>query len=321
MQVNTKKTAAKDFLGKYVIYIMFIIMVLGLSIFTDSFFSINNFQNVLRQSAVVGVLSLGMTYILIIGGIDLSVGSIMAFASCVTASFCTNFYTGLPLWLAILIGVAAGAVIGLINGYIIAGLGIVPFIATLGTQTAVRGMTLVYTNGRPINSLIKGYIGIGQGFTFGIPNPVIIFIVLSLIAWFVLSQTKYGRYLYAIGGNEEAAVVSGLNVKKLKLITYTINGAVAAIAGIMLSARVAVGSPTAGETYELQAITAVVIGGTSNAGGTGGIMPTIIGVLIMGILNNGMDLLGLSGYYQKVVTGLIIIFAVVIDRNNVNRNH
>ena len=321
MQTNSKKISIKDFLSKNIIYVLFLVMVIGLSIFTNAFFSLNNFSNILRQSAVVGVLALGMTYILIIGGIDLSVGSIMALASCVTASFCKNAQVGLPLWLAVLIGIIVGAIIGFINGYIVAGLGIVPFIATLGTQTAVRGLTLVYTNGRPVNDLRTDYIAIGQGFSFKIPNPVLIFIVLAIIAWFVLSQTKYGRYLYAIGGNEDAAVVSGLNVKRLKIITYTINGAIAAISGIMLSSRIAVGSPTAGEGYELQAITAVVIGGTSNTGGTGGIIPTIVGVLIIGVLNNGMDLLGLSGYYQKVITGVITVLAVVIDRKNVNRNH
>ena len=151
--------------------------------------------------------------------------------------------------------------------------------------------------------------------------PVILFIIIALIAWFFLAKTQFGRYIYAIGGNEQAALVSGLRVKRIKCIAYVINGLTAALAGIILSARVAVGSPTAGESYDLLAITAVVVGGTSNQGGTGGILPSIIGVFIVTVLNNGMDLLGVSGYYQKIVTGVVVLLAVIIDRNNVNRNH
>ena len=311
----------KAFFSKNIIYITFVLMVIGLSLFTDTFLSVTNFQNILRQSSMVGILALGMTYVIVASGIDLSVGSTMALSSCVAASFSTTLGTVWPLPVAILAGLAVGVVVGALNGYIVSYLKIVPFIATLGMQTAVRGLTLVYTSGRPVNALTPEYVAIGKSFTFGLPTPVIIFIVLAVVAWFVLAKTKYGRYLYAIGGNEKAALVSGLNVKKLKFSTYMLNGLVAAIAGIVLSARVAVGSPTAGEAYDLQAITAVVIGGTSNAGGTGGILPTIIGVLIIGVLNNGMDLLNISGYYQKVVTGLVILLAVIIDRKNINRNH
>ena len=315
------KILTKDFLSRNIIYITFVVMVIALCLFTDSFLSITNFQNILRQCSMNGILALGMTYVIVTGGIDLSVASTLALASCVAASFSTTLGTTIPLPIALLIGVVVGITVGAVNGYVVAYLGIVPFIATLGMQTVARGMTLVYTSGRPINSLTSDYVAIGKSFTLGLPTPVIIFIVLAGVAWFILAKTRYGRYLYAIGGNEKAALVSGLNVKRLKFSTYVINGFVAAVAGIVLSARVAVGSPTAGESYDLNAITAVVIGGTSNAGGTGGILPTVIGVLIIGVLNNGMDLLNISGYYQKVVTGLVILLAVIIDRNNVNRNH
>lgn len=309
------------FLKKNIIYIAFVVMVIGLSIFSDSFLTLTNINNILRQCSMVGILAIGMTYIIIAGGIDLSVGSTMALASCVAAGMSTTMGTQMPLWIALLAGAAVGALVGLINGYVVAYLGIVPFIATLGVQTAIRGAALVYTSGKPINALSSAYVSIGKSFLFGVPTPVVIYIVLAVIAWFILAKTKYGRYLYAIGGNEGAAHVSGLKVKMIKASTYVVGGLLAAVAGIVLSARVAAGAPTAGEAYDLQAITAVVIGGTSNAGGTGGIVPTVIGVLIIGVLNNGMDLLNISGYYQKIVTGIVILLAVIIDRNNVNRNH
>lgn len=302
-----------------IIYISFVALLMALSVFTDSFLTTRNLINVLRQATVVGVLSLGMTFVMIAGGIDLSVGSTMALAACVSSACCTFMH--LPVLLSVVVGCVVGAVVGLINGIIIAYMGIVAFIATLGMQYAVRGIALVYTGGRPISSLPKEYTDIGKGYIGFIPIPVVIFFVAAFIAWFVLSKTKYGRYIYAIGGNESAALVSGLNVKRHKMMAYEINGITAALAGIILSARVAVGGPTAGESYGLLAITAVIVGGTSSLGGTGGIIPTIIGVFIVTVVNNGMDLMGISGYYQKIVTGVVVLIAVLIDRNNVNRNH
>ena len=251
----------------------------------------------------------------------MSVGSTIALAACVSASLSTTMGTVLPLPVALLAGVLVGVLVGIINGYVVAYLGIVPFITTLGMQSIVRGVALVYTSGKPINALTDSYVAIGKSSLFGIPTPAIIFMVLAIITWFFLSKTKYGRYLYAIGGNEEAATVAGLKVKFLKASTYVVGGALAAVAGIVLSARIAAGAPTSGEMYDFYAIEAVVIGGTSNQGGTGGIIQTIIGVLIIGVLNNGMDLLNISGYYQKIVTGLVVVLAVIIDRNNINRNH
>ena len=315
-----KQASVKNFLSRNIIYIAFIIMLIGLSVGTDSFLKGTNLINVLRQATVVGVLSMGMTYVIIAGGIDLSVGSTMALASCVAAAYATAT-TAIPLPFAILLGCVVGVIVGAINGIVVSYLGVVPFIATLGMQYAVRGVALVYTGGRPINALTEAYTNIGKGYLGPVPVPVVIFALIALIAWFVLSQTQFGRYIYAIGGNEQAALVSGLRVKFLKFMTYVINGVTAALAGIILSARVAVGSPTAGESYDLLAITAVVVGGTSNAGGTGGIVPSIIGVFIVTVLNNGMDLFGVSGYYQKIVTGVVVLLAVIIDRNNVNRNH
>ena len=315
------KGISKDFVKSNVIYIVFAVMLVGLSIFSESFLSITNITNILRQSSLVGIVALGMTYIMIAGGIDLSVGSTIALAACVSASLSTTMGTVLPLPVALLAGVLVGVLVGIINGYVVAYLGIVPFITTLGMQSIVRGVALVYTSGKPINALTDSYVAIGKSSLFGIPTPAIIFMVLAIITWFFLSKTKYGRYLYAIGGNEEAATVAGLKVKFLKASTYVVGGALAAVAGIVLSARIAAGAPTSGEMYDFYAIEAVVIGGTSNQGGTGGIIRTIIGVLIIGVLNNGMDLLNISGYYQKIVTGLVVVLAVIIDRNNINRNH
>ena len=315
------KGISKDFVKSNVIYIVFAVMLVGLSIFSESFLSITNITNILRQTSLVGIVALGMTYIMIAGGIDLSVGSTIALAACVSASLSTTMGTVLPLPVALLAGVLVGVLVGIINGYVVAYLGIVPFITTLGMQSIVRGAALVYTSGKPINALTDSYVAIGKSSLFGIPTPAIIFMVLAIITWFFLSKTKYGRYLYAIGGNEEAATVAGLKVKFLKASTYVVGGALAAVAGIVLSARIAAGAPTSGEMYDFYAIEAVVIGGTSNQGGTGGIIQTIIGVLIIGVLNNGMDLLNISGYYQKIVTGLVVVLAVIIDRNNINRNH
>jgi len=315
-----KNTSLKSFVSKNVIYVAFVIMLIGLSVGTNTFLTAKNLINVLRQATVVGVLAMGMSFVIIAGGIDLSVGSIMALASCVAAAYSTSAMS-LPLPVALLFGCLVGAAMGAVNGVVVSYLGVVPFIATLGMQYAVRGMALVYTGGRPINALTTAYTSIGKGYLGPSPVPVIIFIAVALVSWFVLSKTQFGRYIYAIGGNEKAALVSGLRVKRLKFAAYVINGVAAALAGIILSARVAVGSPTAGESYDLLAITAVVVGGTSNQGGTGGIVPSVIGVFIVTVLNNGMDLLGVSGYYQKIVTGVVVLLAVIIDRNNVNRNH
>ena len=312
------RSSVQDFLSRHIIDVAFLIMLIGLAVFTDSFLTVKNLINVLRQATVVGVLGMGMSYVIIAGGIDLSVGSTMALASCLAAAYSTES-RNYPLIIAILIGCVVGAIVGLANGIIIAYLGVTPFIATLGMQYAVRGVALVFTGGRPINALTKAYTNLGKGYVGVIPLPVVIFACIAFIAWFVISKTQFGRYVYAIGGNEKAALVSGLRVKPLKCATYVINGVTAALAGIILSARVAVGSPTAGESYDLLAITAVVIGGTSNQGGTGGIIQTVLGVFIVSVLNNGMDLLGVSGYYQKIVTGVVVLFAVIIDRNNVNR--
>lgn len=315
-----KKQTLGTFISKNIIYIAFVIMLIGLSVFTSSFLQMKNLVNVLRQATVVGVLSMGMTFVIIGGGIDLSVGSTMALASCIAAAYSTST-TAIPLPLAIALGCLVGIVVGALNGIVVAYLGVVPFIATLGMQYAVRGVALVYTGGRPINTLTTAFTNLGKGYAGPIPVPVIIFAIVALISWFFLAKTQFGRYIYAIGGNEKAALVSGLRVKQLKFLSYVINGMTAALAGILLAARVAVGSPTAGESYDLLAITAVVVGGTSNAGGTGGILPSIIGVFIVTVMNNGMDLLGISGYYQKIVTGVVVLLAVIIDRNNVNRNH
>ena len=315
-----KKQTLGTFISKNIIYIAFVIMLIGLSVFTSSFLQMKNLVNVLRQATVVGVLSMGMTFVIIGGGIDLSVGSTMALASCIAAAYSTST-TAIPLPLAIALGCLVGIVVGALNGIVVAYLGVVPFIATLGMQYAVRGVALVYTGGRPINAWTTAFTNLGKGYAGPIPVPVIIFAIVALISWFFLAKTQFGRYIYAIGGNEKAALVSGLRVKQLKFLSYVINGMTAALAGILLAARVAVGSPTAGESYDLLAITAVVVGGTSNAGGTGGILPSIIGVFIVTVMNNGMDLLGISGYYQKIVTGVVVLLAVIIDRNNVNRNH
>ena len=223
-----KKQTLGTFISKNIIYIAFVIMLIGLSVFTSSFLQMKNLVNVLRQATVVGVLSMGMTFVIIGGGIDLSVGSTMALASCIAAAYSTST-TAIPLPLAIALGCLVGIVVGALNGIVVAYLGVVPFIATLGMQYAVRGVALVYTGGRPINALTTAFTNLGKGYAGPIPVPVIIFAIVALISWFFLAKTQFGRYIYAIGGNEKAALVSGLRVKQLKFLSYVINGMTAAL--------------------------------------------------------------------------------------------
>ncbi|WP_335871125.1 ribose ABC transporter permease [Bacillus sp. 2205SS5-2] len=290
-----------------------IVITIILSIMSPNFFTVDNLFNVLRQVSVNALIAFGMTFIILTGGIDLSVGSILALASATTAGLLAS---GMDPVLAVLIGLLAGAVMGLVNGLIITKGKVAPFIATLATMTIFRGLTLVYTDGRPITGLSDSvsFQMLGKGYFLGIPFPVVTMLVAYFILFFILRKTTFGRGVYAIGGNEEASLLSGLKADRLKIGVYAITGFLSALAGIILTSRLNSAQPTAGVSYELDAIAAVVLGGTSLSGGRGWIFGTLIGALIIGFLNNGLNLLNVSSFYQQVVKGGVILLAVLIDR-------
>ncbi len=300
------------FLQKYGLFIAFFVLCLILSIINEHFLSINNLTNVLRQTSINGILALGMTFVILSGGIDLSVGSILACSGMISASFVAKG-SDPNLFLAILSAVAVGTLLGSTNGILISRFKVPPFVATLGMLSAARGLTYIYNDGMPFSGLSPAFRFLGQGYVFGIPVPVLIFIILSLISWFVLKYTIYGRYIYAVGGNIKSAKTSGIGTKKIIFSVYALSGFFAGLVGLILTARTTSALPQAGVSYELDAIAAVVIGGTSLKGGAGSILGTCLGALIIGVINNGLDLMGVSSYYQQVIKGCIIVLAVLMD--------
>jgi ribose/xylose/arabinose/galactoside ABC-type transport system permease subunit len=301
----------KKFFSKYGIVFVLLILILALSIISPTFLSVANIMNVLRQIAINGFLAVGMTFVILTGGIDLSVGSVLAFSGVIAATLAKT--PGVPIIVPVIAGIVSGLVLGTMNGFVISRFKLAPFIVTLGMMSIARGLTFVYSDGRPIPGLSKAFLKIGGGSIFGIPNQVIILLLVFIIANIILTQTKFGRYIYAIGGNEVSAVISGLNTKRVKMWVYSISGILSGLAGVILTSRVTSGLPQAGQSYELDAIAAVVIGGTSMTGGKGKLWGTIIGILLIGTLNNGMDLLNVSSFYQLIVKGLIIVLAVLLD--------
>lgn len=302
----------KRILEKYGLFLAFVILCVILSSLTSKFFQIGNIVNVIRQISISSILAIGVTFVVLTGGIDLSLGSLVAVSGVSAALFAhPNTY---PLIVPILVGVGVGVVVGIFNGLLVTKGKVAPFIVTLGVMTAARGAALIIADGRPVSDLSDDFRFIGGGELFGIPFPIIIMIVIFFIALFILTKTKYGRYVYAIGGNEDAARASGIKVHKIKMLVYVICSGLAGLAGVIQASRISVGQPSIGSGYELDAIAAVVIGGVSLSGGRGTVIGTIIGALIIGVLNNGLDLLNVSSYYQQVVKGLIIIGAVLLDR-------
>lgn len=288
-----------------------LLLAIALTILSDRFFTVNNLLNVARQISINAIISVGMTLVILTGGIDLSVGSIVALTGSITAGLMIGGQGILP---AILIGMVVGALLGLFNGLLITRAGIPPFIATLGTMTVARGFTLVYTDGRPITGMEEAFRYLGGGYLAGIPVPVVIMLVIFAIAYIMLKKTRLGRYIYAIGGNEEAARLSGINTKKILLSVYVLGGLLAGISGIIMASRLNSAQPTAGVSFELDAIAAVVLGGTSLSGGVGTIGGTLIGALIIGVLDNGLNLLNVSSFYQQIAKGLVILLAVFLDK-------
>jgi ribose transport system permease protein len=292
----------------------FFLLCIVLSILSDSFLTVNNWMNVLRQVSINALIAFGMTFVILTGGIDLSVGSVLALSSAITAGIMASGTNGFT---AIIIGLLAGFLMGALNGVVITKGRVAPFIATLATMTMFRGLTLVYTDGRPITGFASDDIlfqMMGRGYFLGIPVPVVFMIVVYVALYLVLKKTTFGRHTYAIGGNEEASRLSGIRVDRLKIWIYSLTGGLSALAGIILTSRLNSAQPTAGTAYELDAIAAVVLGGTSLSGGRGWIFGTLVGALIIGVLNNGLNLLNVSSFYQQVIKGLVILLAVLLDR-------
>ena len=309
-----KLNSVRSKLSNYGIYIAFVAIFIVLSFLSDSFLTVQNMLNLTRQASFNGLLAIGMTFTVMTGGIDLSVGSIMAMSALAAATFSTtNSALVLPTGVAIAVGLAVGALAGLVNGLIITKGSVPPFIATLATQMVFRGACLVFTNGQPITSYIESYKWLGQGYILGIPVPVYLYLVLVLVSVYLLHYAKFGRHVYAVGGNPQAARASGLNIHKIAILTYIISGVLAAFSGIALSSRVNATSPILGQTYESDAIAAAVMGGTSFTGGVGTIPGTIVGTFIIAMISNGLDMMGVSSYYQQIVKGVIILIAVLAD--------
>lgn len=304
-----------SYLEKIIPFIGLILLVIIISALNSAFLEPSNLFNLLRQVSINGLIAFGMTFVILTGGIDLSVGSTLALSSAMIAILMVS---GVDSIVALIIGCIFGAILGAINGLLITLGKMAPFIATLATMTVFRGLTLVITDGNPITNLNGSYAFqlFGRGYFLGIPVPAVTMFITFIILYIILHKTVFGRQTYAMGGNEKAAFISGIKVNKLKVMIYSLAGLMSAMAGAILTSRLNSAQPTAGMSYELDAIAAVVLGGTSLTGGKGRILGTLIGVLIIGVLNNGLNLLGVSSFYQQVVKGVVIIIAVLIDRKN-----
>lgn len=323
-QGRAKSAAAGGFgsyAQKYGILIALVLACVVLALINENFLSARNILNVLRQTSINGVLAIGMTFVILTRGIDLSVGSVVALTGVVAASFATTSTAGFipgapyPALLALAIGVAVGMLAGSVSGLIVARFRVPAFVATLGMLSAARGLTLLYSGGRPIPALTDTFRWIGTGDVLGVPVPIFVLLAVFAGAHFVLTQTRFGRHVYAVGGNPHAAKVSGLPVTRIRFMVYVISGGLAGLAGMILAARTGSALPQAGIAYELDAIAAVVIGGTSLAGGVGRVSGTLIGALLIGVMNNGLDLMGVESYYQQVIKGFLIVAAVMLDQS------
>ena len=299
------------------VFIILLLMMIILTILTNTFLTANNLINIVRQVTFWAIIGLGALVTLIGGDFDLSPGSVVGLVS-VLSAMTIQTSVGNPLSMPILTTLAIGAAVGFVNGGLIAYLKMPAFIATLGTQLLLRGLALYISNGRPVSNLDSKFTYLGGGSIGVVPVPVVILVLLSALTWYLLKYTRLGRHIYAIGGNPQAAVVSGVNVKKTKIIiyvtaAYVYAGIMAAVAGMLLTARVASGQPGLGESFEMKAISGCVIGGVSLSGGIGSVYSLICGILIIGVLNNGMDLMNINGYMQQIAEGLILILAVLLD--------
>lgn len=313
MENTMKKNQLKELLGKLGPVLALLVLMVIVTILNPNFIAPINLLNLLRQVSVNALIAFGMTFVILTGGIDLSVGSTLALSGALVAGMIAS---GLDPILAMIIGVVIGGVLGAVNGLLITKGKMAPFIATLATMTIYRGATLVYTDGNPITGIGDSFIFkfIGRGYLFNIPVPVILMAIAFILLYVLLHKMTFGRKTYAIGGNEKASYIAGIKIDKVKTLIYALSGMMASVAGIIITSRLNSAQPTAGQAYEMDAIAAVVLGGTSLSGGKGRIFGTLIGALIIGTLNNGLNLIGVSSFYQQIVKGIVIIIAVLLDR-------
>lgn len=305
------KLNLQSIIRSYGIVIAFVMICAVMAVLSPVFLTVTNVLNVIRQSSIFGIMAIGMTFVILTGGIDLSVGSILAVVGAVSAGMLKG---GMELLPVVSLALAIGVSCGLANGVLITVGRIAPFVVTLGMMSIARSLTLIYTTGYPISGFAGTFRFIGGGDILGVPFPIVLFLLTASIAWVILTQTRMGRYAYAIGGNEETVKLSGINADFYKTTVYVISGITAAISALILTSRLNSAEPMAGQGYELDVIAAVVIGGTSLNGGRGSVWGTLVGALLIGVINNGMNLLGIPPYFQLLVKGFIIIGAVLLDR-------
>jgi len=311
--MNNNKTNKFLFklINEYRSLLILLIMIIVASFLSSNFMSTNNLFNVLRQISIFGVVSAGMTFVILTGGIDLSVGSIVGLSGVISASVMTA--TG-SFFMSLVSGLLVGVVCGFINGYVISSIRIPAFITTLGMMTLLRGIILVFTKGSPISAREENFQFIGKGDIFGIPLPVLVLILCFIVGYFILHHTTFGREVYALGGNREATRLSGIKVVRAEWIVYTISGLTSALAGVMLAARLGSAQATAGSGIEMDAIAAVIIGGTSLSGGSGFILPTVVGAIILGLIDNLLTLMNVNPHATQIVKGVVILAAVILDK-------
>jgi len=306
-----KNLQFKDMIRRYGILIGFIGLIIAFSILSERFFTISNMLIVMRQTSIVAFLAVGMSFVILGAGIDLSVGSVLAFSGAVGAGVMQNG----GVFLGVLAGLALGTALGVFNGIVITKLKIPAFIATLAMMAIARGGTLVYTDGRPITGLPSSFAFLGRGYIGNVPFPIILMLIIFILAYIFLKLTRFGRYVYATGGNINAARASGIKVDNVIISTFAISGFLSGLTGMVLASRLNSAQPTAGMGYELDAIAAVVLGGTNLFGGEGELWGTLVGAFIMGILNNGLNMLNVSSFYQQVVKGIVILIAVTVAQS------
>lgn len=302
-------TTFRSFFQRFGLLVSFLLLCVVLSFLSDRFLTVGNWTNILRQSTINLIISIGMTYVILTAGIDLSVGAVLALSTVVTADLLQR---GIPVLPTVIMGLTLGGILGLASGLLISRVKVPPFVATLGMMTVARGLALTYTQGRPITGLPDAFRTIGTGFLGPIPMPIIVAGVAFLGGYILLTRTRMGMNIYALGNNPVAAHYAGIATSSYTTFVYVLAGALAALAGMILVARLDSAQPTAGLSYEFDAIAAVVVGGTSFAGGEGSLLGTLLGVLVISVLNNGLNLLNVSSFYQPVVTGIVIALALLL---------
>ncbi len=306
------KSSLQEFFKKTGILWVMVALIIVMSMISPTFFTSRNLINVAKQASITSIIGVGMTFVLITGGIDLSVGSVMALSGTLAASAAVA-EKNIPIAIVILIGAGLGTLCGLINGIGVSYVGFPPFIMTLGMMTIARGIPLVYTNGTPVFGLSEAFNTLANSRILGIPTLVYYMVIISVIGYIILSKTVLGRQIYGIGGNEEAARLSGVSVARLKMLVYVFSGFLAGIAGILICSRITSGNGTVAEGYEMNAISAAVIGGVSMTGGSGSVLGMVVGAMILTIIQNSFDIMGVNSFYQDIIKGIIILLAVFLD--------